>query len=66
MSVILTSENLFKRYPKGTKAVDGISFSLNRGEIFGFPDPDGAGKTTTVKLLMQGVANQFTYEHLLK
>lgn len=51
MSIILTAENLSKIYPNGTKAVDNISFSLNRGEIFGFLGPNGAGKTTTVKLL---------------
>lgn len=51
MSAILTAENLSKTYPGGTKAVDNISFSLNRGEIFGFLGPNGAGKTTTVKLL---------------
>ncbi len=51
MSIILTAENLSKIYPSGTKAVDNISFSLNRGEIFGFLGPNGAGKTTTVKLL---------------
>lgn len=51
MSIILTAENLSKIYPNGTKAVDDISFSLDRGEIFGFLGPNGAGKTTTVKLL---------------
>lgn len=51
METIITAENLSKTYPGGTKAVDSISFSLNRGEIFGFLGPNGAGKTTTVKLL---------------
>lgn len=51
MSMILTAEELSKIYPGGTKAVDCISFSLKRGEIFGFLGPNGAGKTTTVKLL---------------
>lgn len=51
MSIILTAENLSKIYLSGTKAVDSISFSLNRGGIFGFLGPNGAGKTTTVKLL---------------
>jgi ABC-2 type transport system ATP-binding protein len=32
-------------------AVDGISFSVERGEIFGLLGPNGAGKTTTVRLL---------------
>ena len=44
-------EALSKAFSGGTVAVDGISFSLNQGEIFGFLGPNGAGKTTTVKLL---------------
>lgn len=51
MSSIITADNLTKTYPGGTKAVDHISFSLERGEIFGFLGPNGAGKTTTIKLL---------------
>lgn len=47
----ITAENLSKVYESGTVAVDGISFSLDKGEIFGFLGPNGAGKTTTVKLL---------------
>lgn len=45
-------EGLSKTYENGTIAVDGISFSLNKGEIFGFLGPNGAGKTTTIKLLV--------------
>lgn len=51
MSVVLTTESLSKEYVKGSKAVDNVSFSLSRGEIFGFLGPNGAGKTTTIKLL---------------
>ncbi len=34
-----------------TKAVDGISFSVKSGELFGFLGPNGAGKTTTINML---------------
>ena len=43
--------NLTKIYPNAKKAVDGVSFSLEQGEVFGFLGPNGAGKTTVVKLL---------------
>jgi ABC-2 type transport system ATP-binding protein len=43
-------ENLTKRYGRNT-AVDGISFSVNKGEILGFLGPNGAGKTTTMRVL---------------
>ncbi|MFW5814136.1 MAG: ABC transporter ATP-binding protein [Spirochaetota bacterium] len=40
------------RYSYGeTHAVDGISFTVGRGEVVGFLGPNGAGKSTTVKLL---------------
>jgi len=43
---------LVKRYPKQkTNAVDGLSFSVERGEIFGLLGPNGAGKTTTVGVI---------------
>ncbi len=43
-------ENLTKKFGKFT-AVDNISFSVKKGEIFGFLGPNGAGKTTTIKML---------------
>jgi ABC-2 type transport system ATP-binding protein len=43
--------DLTKRFGDFT-AVDGISFTVERGEIFGFLGPNGAGKTTTMRLLM--------------
>ena len=33
------------------KAVDGISFTVKKGELFGLLGPNGAGKTTTIKML---------------
>jgi ABC-2 type transport system ATP-binding protein len=35
----------------GLRAVDGITFTVDTGEIFGFLGPNGAGKTTTIKVL---------------
>ena len=43
---------LVKRYPgRPTNAVDGISFTVERGEVFGLLGPNGAGKTTTIGVL---------------
>ncbi|MBI2923549.1 MAG: ABC transporter ATP-binding protein [Planctomycetes bacterium] len=42
--------NLVRRYGALT-AVDGLTFSIQRGEICGFIGPNGAGKTTTIRIL---------------
>jgi len=42
---------LVKRFGDFT-AVNGVSFTVDRGEIFGFLGPNGAGKTTTMRMLM--------------
>ncbi len=43
---------LVKRYPKrDVNAVDGLSFAIREGEVFGLLGPNGAGKTTTVGVL---------------
>ncbi|MGD1060670.1 MAG: ABC transporter ATP-binding protein [Methanomassiliicoccales archaeon] len=42
---------LARRKRKETTAVDGISFSVDQGELFGLLGPNGAGKTTTIKVL---------------
>jgi ABC-2 type transport system ATP-binding protein len=42
--------DLVKRFGRFT-AVNGISFSVQRGEIFGFLGPNGAGKSTTIRML---------------
>jgi len=46
---MLRVENLRKDYP-GLTALKGISFHLDKGDVFGFIGPNGAGKTTTIKI----------------
>lgn len=48
MSIVV--KDLTKVYG-AQKAIDGISFSANKGEILGFLGPNGAGKSTTMKIL---------------
>jgi ABC-2 type transport system ATP-binding protein len=50
MSIVLEVENLRKTFGD-LVAVDGISFSVKEGEIFGFLGPNGAGKTTTISMI---------------
>ena len=49
------AENLVKVFNGTIRAVDGVSFYVTRGEIFGFLGPNGAGKTTTVSMLSAGL-----------
>jgi ABC-2 type transport system ATP-binding protein len=50
MAPILEADNLIKRFGDFT-AVDGVSFHIERGEIFSLLGPNGAGKTTTISML---------------
>src|SRR5579871_284194 len=51
MASILEVTNLTKTYENGLQAVKGISFSVNKGEVFGILGPNGAGKTTTLEMI---------------
>ncbi|MBV9499569.1 MAG: ATP-binding cassette domain-containing protein [Acidobacteriaceae bacterium] len=52
----ISVRNLVKRYTKSqTNAVDGVSFEVARGEIFGLLGPNGAGKTTTIGVLTTAI-----------
>src|SRR3989454_8541734 len=47
-----THTGTIRRKTKEIEAVRGISFSVERGELFGLLGPNGAGKTTTIKMLI--------------
>ncbi len=49
-SAALELDGVTKRFGS-TEAVRGISYAVNQGEMFGLIGPDGAGKTTTIRLL---------------
>ncbi len=48
---IIVLEKLTKHYGKH-RGIDGLSFSVDQGEFFGFIGPNGAGKSTTIRTLM--------------
>jgi len=50
MSTIIEVQGLCKSYGN-VKAVNNISFSVSKGEVFGMLGPNGAGKTTTMEMV---------------
>ena len=50
MEEVVEARGLVKEF-NGFRAVDGVSFSIRRGELFSLLGPNGAGKTTTIKML---------------
>ena len=58
MTKVFEVRNLAFTYGKnGVKALRGIDFDVNKGEIFGLLGPSGAGKSTTLKLLIKLLEN---------
>jgi len=58
---MLSVKDLYKDYSTGfwgkkTNVLKGVSFSVDRGEIFGFIGPNGAGKTTTFKSILNFIS----------
>jgi ABC-2 type transport system ATP-binding protein len=49
---LLVLDQVSKRF-NGVVAVDGVSFSVGRGEVVGFLGPNGAGKSTTMRMITQ-------------
>ncbi|HTM03548.1 MAG TPA: ABC transporter ATP-binding protein [Vicinamibacterales bacterium] len=51
MSISIKASNLVRRFAD-TTALDGVSFEISAGELFGFIGPDGGGKTTLFRILV--------------
>src|SRR3989338_4243754 len=51
MAYAVEVQNIVKKFPPATIAVNDVSFTVNEGEIFGFLGPNGAGKTTLIRML---------------
>jgi len=52
---LIKTNNLSKTFPAGLRAVDSLSLDIAAGEIYGLVGPDGAGKTTTLRLLCRAL-----------
>lgn len=48
---MIAADNLVKIYPNNTKALDGVSFKIEKGEVCGYVGANGAGKSTTIKII---------------
>src|SRR4030095_651439 len=52
MSVIIRARDITKTFGREIKAVDGLSFSVEQGQVYGFLGQNGAGKSTTIRILL--------------
>lgn len=57
----LTVRNLEKTYPRGTRALCGVSLQVKEGSFFGLLGPNGAGKTTLIGIVA-GLVNRTSGE----
>jgi len=64
MDIAIETRNLRREF-NGFAAVDGISLTVHEGEIFGLVGPDGAGKTTTLRMLSGVMRPTFGELHIL-
>ncbi len=55
MTPVIEVEHLSKRFP-GFTAVDDLSFTVNQGDVYGFLGQNGAGKSTTIRMLLTLIA----------
>src|SRR3546814_3859749 len=53
----ISIQGLEKTYSNGKRALDGVSFDVPRGQIFGLLGPNGAGKSTLINILA-GLVNR--------
>ena len=51
MSVVIKVDNLSKKF-KDFTAVNNLSFTVNKGDVYGFLGQNGAGKSTTIRMLL--------------
>lgn len=51
-NMVIRVENLVKTYKSGVKALDGLTFQVREGEIFGLLGPNGSGKTTSINCIL--------------
>jgi ABC-2 type transport system ATP-binding protein len=56
LDVPVAVTDLVKEYKDGYRAVDGVTFRVERGQVVGLLGPNGAGKTTTLRVLMGLIA----------
>jgi ABC-2 type transport system ATP-binding protein len=63
METVIRTENLSKHYGK-LKAVDNVSINVKRGEIYGFLGLNGAGKTTSIRMLLGMVGSTWGAAYL--